>query len=188
MVRKDSKRRATARSTASLAGTESFRWDTVADRQPVDDAEWDVTLRLPLPPSVNDLHQLFVDKLGQPRKARTGKYVKWLKMAEEAVRRAMPDAFPLPAPYAVHVTVFVSRRRDIDNCLKATLDMLEHTKLIVNDRFVDSVGAKRIYSGKGRTPEMVVIRVATMKKKEDEDERGEDAGAGSQDARAGARA
>lgn len=85
-------------------------------------------LILPFPPSLNGL---FID--GRKRRAISKAYENWLVLAGAAVLQQRPK--PVAGPFRLHVVLERPdrRARDLDNYLKAPLDLLVKTGVIEDD-------------------------------------------------------
>ena len=85
---------------------------------------------IPVPPSTNALYS--------GRRFKTRAYKDWAAEAGWDLKlRGLPQA-PIPRPI---VTVTVPRRggRDLDNFLKATMDLLQEMRVIGNDNQVEKI-------------------------------------------------
>ena len=90
---------------------------------------------LPVPPSANKLHYAVK---GRPR---TPAYKAWL---EESGLLLGPNRDTAEdAPYSIHIVANINRRRDLDNLIKPTLDLLVGCKVVPDDRWCDQVHANR---------------------------------------------
>ena len=96
------------------------------------------TITLPIPPSANNLWK----PLGKGL-AKTSSYKSWLALCSVKLLQIRPDRMPQATPLAVTIIVATSRRRDVDNVIKPSIDMLESCGVIPDDRWVDKVTAKR---------------------------------------------
>lgn len=90
-----------------------------------------VSLILPAPPSAN---ALFQNKPGKGR-ARTKLYDDWLGHAGWRLREQRPASLLGPVLVIVGIER-TSRQADIDNRIKATLDLLVSHKVMQDDKFV----------------------------------------------------
>lgn len=108
-------------------------------------------LELPIPPSTN---KLFRNVPGVGR-VKTSEYVRWSKSALMTMVVQKPK--PVKGSVRVEITCRrVSRRRDIDNIIKPTLDILVRGGLIEDDRHVISVTAEWVDRPPGRLGEVEV--------------------------------
>lgn len=95
-----------------------------------------ITLAIPAPPSTNNL---FINVRGRGR-AKTSRYLTWLRAAGNELLAQRPGHISGP----VSVRIKVRRRRknqDIDNTIKAPLDLLVAHGVIDDDKCVHSVSA-----------------------------------------------
>lgn len=91
----------------------------------------------PLPPSAN---ALFVYRHGRRRK--TADYKAWRRGAAILARASLP-LMPSATALQVVLEVGINRRRDLDNVIKPTLDMLKAANVIEDDCWVDKILAQR---------------------------------------------
>lgn len=107
--------------------------------------------RLPMPPSTNSLHRNLTAKERRNPYQKRGKlktrikskgYREWITAASWKLATAMQHyGITDPYPRRVGLVIEVDRTsplRDIDNCLKATLDLL-NGKAYVDDRYVSAI-------------------------------------------------
>jgi len=97
-----------------------------------------ISLVLPYPPSVN---QLYRNVAGRGR-VKTDRYKTWLRAAGNELLATPPgDRAPIIGPYILNVLAGRpdKRRRDLDNLLKATSDLLVKHGLIDGDHLAVSV-------------------------------------------------
>jgi Holliday junction resolvase RusA-like endonuclease len=92
------------------------------------DAPPDRVLTMPPGPSTN---ALWVRAAGKPR-TRSPEYTAWLHVAGWEVRRQMIGVPMVECRFNCQLSVPISRR-DSDNWVKASLDLLQHTGVISND-------------------------------------------------------
>jgi crossover junction endodeoxyribonuclease RusA len=113
-----------------------------------------VLIEIPCPPSVNTL---FRNVQGKGR-VRTKKYTDWQKRAEAAIAAHPPFKAIKGGAYRVSVRVgkFDNRRRDLDNLLKAPLDLLNYLQLTPDDSLCMDV---RIQWSLDVAPRMMEITV-----------------------------
>lgn len=85
-------------------------------------------IRLPLPPSVNHLY----GRNGY-RTYITDAGVAWFTEAGYMVNTAWQVRIPIESPIKLYIRLHTCKRYDIDNCLKATQDLLTKQGVIVDD-------------------------------------------------------
>jgi Holliday junction resolvase RusA-like endonuclease len=91
---------------------------------------------IPAPPSTNSL---YTNRRGGRRK--TDRYATWINAAGWDLKAQKPA--PLPGPVVVDITVGPRRTNaDIDNKIKAVLDLMVRHKIIDDDRNVFEVRAR----------------------------------------------
>lgn len=91
-----------------------------------------ISLTLPLPPSANRLHRRGRDAGGNPVMHKSADYRDWIKRAgQSALTQAAGDA--VPYRYAMRIVV-PETRRDLDNHIKGTSDLLQNARMVANDR------------------------------------------------------
>jgi Holliday junction resolvase RusA-like endonuclease len=119
-----------------------------------DDAEWQIVLDLPQPPSVNR----FMKKLGNKSpavKAWTAEADYQLYAARAARRGTPSEIVPMKGLFeAQFIFQRSSRGGDIDNRVKPLLDWLQRVGLIENDSMCEC-----LICGRGRTPLGVRVRL-----------------------------
>jgi len=94
-----------------------------------------MVIDIPVPPSTN---KLFVNVPGRGR-VKSSEYRKWRDTAGRSIQ-SQPHA---KVPGRVSITIEVRRGRgDIDNKVKAVLDLLVLHRLIDDDKHVESVTAR----------------------------------------------
>lgn len=98
------------------------------------------------------------------RKGRNGnihksdEYTHWLRDAGWEIQ-AQKGGQPMPKPpYNIVLTMHESEAVDLDNVIKATLDLLEAQNVITDDKLVYQLLARR--SSSGLVPGEVVVMVA----------------------------
>lgn len=92
------------------------------------------TVRLPVPPSTNSLFVTFKQRGGIER-AKTKEYKAWITAAGWALNVQRPQ--PVKGRVIVNIHVPRNNRRDLDNHLKALLDLLVGHSLIEDDRKIE---------------------------------------------------
>ena len=92
------------------------------------DAPPDRIVTMPPCPSLNKLWSRVPGKA----RVRSPEYRAWLLVAGWEVRRQLVGALPIDCRFNVIIEVPVSRR-DSDNWVKATMDLLEHVGALTND-------------------------------------------------------
>src|SRR5215510_9542668 len=103
-------------------------------RQPFLSAEFD----LPAPPSTNNL---FLNRGGRGGRIKSPGYRSWITEAGWQLRIA--HAGKITRTVAVCVTLgLATRRPDVDNCLKALLDLLVAHEVIEDDAQVVEISAR----------------------------------------------
>lgn len=86
-----------------------------------------ITLELPLAPSVNSLW-----RITGKRMYRTKQYKDWMEEAGWMIRKQTKQI--IEGEYALHIRALRSnKRRDLDNLLKATSDLLVAMKVVEDD-------------------------------------------------------
>ena len=111
-----------------------------------------------MPPSVNNI---FVNVAGRGR-VKTKAYKAWLGEAGWMLvtqRNQHRSHKRIDGPVAVDVRAYrpASKRRDLDNILKALLDLLSHTQTIKDDSQVIEINAKWVDEG---VPCTMIVRPA----------------------------
>lgn len=104
-------------------------------------AEPALKLRLAVPPSTNNL---FVARRDGRGRAKTSAYKDWLNGVAWSV---IGQVRLIDGAVRVLIEAPVSRRRDIDNLAKPTLDFLSKAGLIQDDRYVDDLRIVRVGEG-----------------------------------------
>ena len=96
-----------------------------------------ICITLPLPPSVNGLHW------NVPGRGRvtSQRYRDWQTRAGWIVKAAKPE--PVSGAYKFALFVSPSARADVDNYLKAAVDLFVKLKLTPDDKSMKSVSAER---------------------------------------------
>lgn len=105
-----------------------------------------VTLQLPLPPSAN---RLWVR--AQKGMRRSDEYVAWLLEAGWTAKTQRPGKIDGPFKVSIHASRPDKRRRDIDNLIKPSLDLMEHLQIIEDDSDCEQVSARWVTAGEGVT-------------------------------------
>ena len=106
---------------------------------------------LPVPPSANELW-----RPAGKRFIRTKKYEKWLEVAAFHFIELDDYSLPPKVPYEIRIQAAINRRRDLDNIIKPTLDLLQKVTAISDDRYVDHVYAWRDTEGILKHGQMLV--------------------------------
>ncbi len=115
-----------------------------------------VGLRLPPPISTNALHRAF-SRGGRVSSIKSAKYRDWLKSAGDMLESQNPAC--VPGAFGVRIAVPAKCRLDLDNCCKATLDLL------VSHNVIEGDGPKhlqRLEVWRGTDSEMVVSIISTQ--------------------------
>lgn len=118
------------------------------------------TLKLPAPPSVNNLFSN--GKGGHTGRFKTPAYKAWIAEASWMVREQMvaEDCNPVMGRTVIMIGVERSSlRSDLDNQAKAILDLLVTTRVIEDDRYVTGLVMAWMPQGARRTP---IARVMIM--------------------------
>ena len=91
---------------------------------------------IPLPPSVN---HLYGNRCVNGRVIRyvTKKGKEWFAQAGWKIKIQVRKRKPITKPISIYIKLYHCRARDIDNVLKATLDLLEKMRIIENDKQVE---------------------------------------------------
>ena len=101
---------------------------------------------LPAPKSTNALYRNAFGK-GQRGRVKTKDYVRWIRssglLARTQARQKNMDLGTSKGPWAATMIVNVGRKRDIDNCLKATLDLLVSVEICPDDQWLDDLRIRR---------------------------------------------
>jgi crossover junction endodeoxyribonuclease RusA len=87
------------------------------------------SIHLPFPPSAN---RLFANKVRGGR-MRSREYKSWIETAGLELMRQRPKKFEGPVTISIVASPPHTRRRDLDNLLKAALDLLVAHAIIVDD-------------------------------------------------------
>lgn len=120
-----------------------------------------LVLRLPVPPSTNNL---FVARRDGKGRAKTSEYKAWVEAAGKWIM-TQPRRL-IDGPVRVEIEAPVGRTRDIDNIAKPTLDLLVTMGVIQDDRYVDELRIVRVAKGEaskddplGQLVEMMTVSV-----------------------------
>lgn len=89
-------------------------------------------IRLPLPPSTNNLFASVVIA-GRPRRVKTKQYKDWIAAGEKYLLERRLATMPSPVRLIIAVVGKVSRARDLGNFEKATTDLLVSCGVIEGD-------------------------------------------------------
>jgi len=87
---------------------------------------------LPMPPSVNGL---FANS-GKRGRVRTPAYAKWARAAHWTIISRCPQPRLVPPPYTVRISLPIVMRGDLDNRVKAVLDVLVKSGVMDDDSHV----------------------------------------------------
>lgn len=85
-----------------------------------------IEVTLPMPPSVNALYRRSRGSFGMYKTAEAKAWINhclWLLINKTS----------LNGDVTAHISFYFKRDRDIDNCLKATLDVIEEAGIVHND-------------------------------------------------------
>mgnify|MGYP003530882323 CR=1 FL=1 len=93
-------------------------------------------IALPIPPSVNAMFVNSPNRTGKGRFPST-EYKAWKGAVYKRLTELWNTARPLDKPYAVCIRININRQSDIDNRVKAILDALVATGVLVGDQWVD---------------------------------------------------
>ena len=94
------------------------------------------------PPTANNL---FATVRGG-RRVKTREYRFWLDGARMAIQLSVKGR-AVGKPYGVRLLLYdLSRRRDLDNCVKPVLDALVLSRIVPDDRWLDSLEVQRASS------------------------------------------
>lgn len=125
-----------------------------------------VTLRLPVPPSANNLYLNNSGSIAGRGRRKGAIYAAWLHEAGIEINRqtGKRDATwqagklvfaPLIAGIvAVDVRAPLNRRRDLDNALKGLLDLIVKMHVIADDNLIDDLRIRRAGTGNKLTIEI----------------------------------
>lgn len=92
-------------------------------------------LTIPLPPSVNSYHRSVTLRSGVAKVLISRDGRAWKKRALQLAQMQRPER--MGGKVAVRLDVFFrDNRRDLDNCAKPTLDLLQAVGILENDRQV----------------------------------------------------
>lgn len=96
-----------------------------------------IVVEIPVPPSANNL---FLNTPGHGR-VRTKAYRQWTRLAGWRVKEQRPGR--IVGPYRLHLRLPNATRGDVDNRLKATLDLLVSLGVVDDDRLAQDVRVSR---------------------------------------------
>lgn len=99
-----------------------------------------VVVDLPHPLSTNQIWRPIV-RGKFPAIVKTKQYLEWESAAGLMLNTQKPGM--VPGHFALHLYVSTKARTDLDNCLKAVLDLIQNHGLISNDRLCQSIRVKR---------------------------------------------
>lgn len=106
-------------------------------------------LHLPYPPSANGLWSR--TKTGM---RKSNQYEAWLWAAHDAGKKQKPQAVHGPYKLSLQAVRPDKRKRDLDNLLKATSDVLMSLGVIEDDSACEMIVARWVTAGEG-----IVVRV-----------------------------
>jgi len=97
-----------------------------------------IRLELPLAPSTNRLWK--VGRVG--RMYKSPEYTAWLDEAGWMIKAQ--TKYQIMGPYVIHITASKpdKRKRDLDNLLKSTSDLLVKNKIVEDDSFCQAIAAE----------------------------------------------
>jgi len=108
-----------------------------------------IVLTLPLAPSVNALWRISGSQM-----YRTKQYKDWAEEAGWMIRQQTKES--IEGPYALHIRALkTKKRRDLDNILKATSDLLVEMKVVEDDSLCLALAAE--WSTIGNEPMIVTL-------------------------------
>lgn len=113
-----------------------------------------IEISLPFPPSTNSLWR----RSGQ-RIHKSSRYTEWLRTAGFAALAQKPGAISGPYRLSVFAVRPDKRRRDIDNLLKATGDLLVSIGVIADDCLCQKVSAEWVDAALVDSGEGVVVQI-----------------------------
>lgn len=105
---------------------------------------------LPKPPSVNHLYR-FTCRRGYPQAYIDARGKAWFEECGLLIRAALRRKEPIDEACAVDLTIFYKRDVDIDNLLKATLDLLEKAGVLENDRLITTLTVTKAPVARGES-------------------------------------
>lgn len=118
-----------------------------------------VEIRLPtLPPSVNALW-----RAGRGRVYRSPAYTSWLSEASWLIAAQRPQKITGRYILSVWATRPDKRRRDLDNLLKATSDLLGRMRIVEDDSLCEALEARWLSDGNGMVLRLEPIDVDSQK-------------------------
>lgn len=106
-----------------------------------------IRLELPLAPSANAIF-----RAGRGRVYKTNIYKQWLEECSWMIKTQTKESVPRDYILQVVAKRPDKRRRDLDNLLKATSDLLVRTRIVSDDNFCRAIVAEWVDFG----PPMVV--------------------------------
>ena len=109
------------------------------------------------PPTLNNIRRPFRNRL-----VSTGPYKKWLRDAVSAINFQVKDSWIISGkiPYEIRIDLYgLDRRSDVSNRVKAVEDALVKSEVVPDDRWCDSVSARRM-TLKGE--KLTIIKVAEV--------------------------
>ena len=104
-------------------------------------------ITLPLPPSVNALYK-YTAVGGHARSYIGAEGKAWFEEAGWVIKSKWKQK-TIMVPCEIWIQLYISRDRDADNVLKATLDLLQKTSVIHNDNLFYKIDIEKFKIKKG---------------------------------------
>ena len=104
-------------------------------------------LDVPVPPSANNLYR----NVRRRGRVRTAEYSSWLQAAQLVIQSQVTRAIAARRPtdfFGINLIARINHRRDLDNLVKPTLDLLRRLGLVPDDRWCNRIIARRNLSGR----------------------------------------
>lgn len=98
--------------------------------------------QIPTPPSSNNMFST----TSSLRRVRAARYAEWARRAGWEIQRQRAAGLiigPFSAPVYIRIDTMLPRRRDLDNAIKAALDLLVRLGILVDDNLVDRLEVRR---------------------------------------------